>query len=228
MTPDPPRRVLVVEHQPDAPAGVLGDWLTAAGAAVDVWRPAREAAPPDPGGYDLVASLGSEHAVYDGPAWIATEQEMLRRADAAGTPVLGICFGAQILAAALGGRVAAARSPEIGWIPIDSDDPRRLPVGPWMSWHSDAFVPPPGAEVLARTAVGPHAFRLRGHLGVQFHPEATPGIVDGWIATGAGRLDELGIDPEGLRRASRAHAPAARALALRLFEAHWEGLSGRS
>ena len=65
--------------------------------------------------------------------------------------------------------------------------PDLVPAGPWLEWHYERFCTPPGATELARTADAPQAFRLGPHLGVQFHPEATVEIVEGWARADAGR-----------------------------------------
>ena len=95
-------------------------------------------------------------------------------------PVLGICFGAQALAAALGGSVHRLAKPEIGWVTVETRDPDRLPAGPWMAWHEDGFTLPPLAYELPSNAFGVQAFCHCRHLAVQFHPEVTPAIVADW------------------------------------------------
>ena len=97
--------------------------------------------------------MGSVQSVYDEAtigSWIGDELELIRAAHDAGTPVLGICFGAQAAAAALGGSVELSPITEIGWYHLDGED---VPIdrGPWLQWHHDRFHPPPGAEVLATT-----------------------------------------------------------------------------
>ncbi len=227
--PPPPRRALVVEHQADAPAGIAGEWLAGQGTEVTMWRPTEGGPPPALDGHDLVVVLGSEHGVNDGLPWIPGELDLVRDADAAGVPVLGICFGGQVLAAALGGRVDRAPHPEVGWVTLESDAPDLVPPGPWMAWHLDALVPPEDAVEIARSPAGSHAFLLGPHLGVQFHPEATPEIVDGWAAhAGEERVRALGADTQDLARDSRAHEAPARGRALALFDAFWRRARGLS
>ena len=116
----------------------------------------------------------------DGPQWVAEEIEWLRAADAAGLPMLGICFGAQALASALGGSVHRLPKPEIGWVTVETRDADRLPAGPWMAWHEDGFTLPPLAYELASNAFGVQSFCHCRHLAVQFHPEVTAAIVADW------------------------------------------------
>lgn len=172
------RPMIVIEHQENAPAGLLGEWL---GEREIPWENVRATtAPlPDPAAAAAIVTLGSEHSAYSpAPEWIGDELRFLRAALAQGTPVLGICFGAQALALAGQGRVARAPGPEVGWVDPQSDVEQLR--GPWLSWHYDAIDPPRGAIELARSNGALQAFALGPHLGLQFHPEVTPAIWQGW------------------------------------------------
>lgn len=168
----------MLEHQEDDPAGLIGDWLDAREIAWTVVRP--DDPQPDPAAPAAIVSLGSSHSAYAvEPDWIARHQQLLRGALAAGTPVLGVCFGAQALARAGGGEVAPAARSEVGWVEPESD--HRELSGPWLSWHSDAIVTVPADAVeLARSREALQAFRLGRSLAVQFHPEVTPTIWGWW------------------------------------------------
>jgi GMP synthase-like glutamine amidotransferase len=147
---------------------------------VDVLHAPVVAAWPDPGGASAVVALGSDRSVHaSADPWIGAQVGFLREAHSAGVPVLGICFGAQALAAALGATVSRAAATEIGWIDVDGDDGFR---GRWFTWHEDVFDLPPGATELARAASGLQAFAAGASVGLQFHPEVTPAIVDDWLA----------------------------------------------
>jgi GMP synthase-like glutamine amidotransferase len=159
-------------------------------------------------GLDLVVSMGSGWSTY----WehvadpVHAEQRLLSAAIAQGTPVLGICFGAQQLSTVLGGQVTKAQSPEIGWhhiTPVAESAlviPSSLCEGPWMQWHYDRFSVPSGATVLAESPVGPQAMVCGRTLGVQFHPEATESIVRTWSSgDGQEELQEAKISPEKLQ-----------------------------
>jgi GMP synthase-like glutamine amidotransferase len=173
---------LILEHDHNAPAGLLGEWLAERGEVVTVRMHAGER-PPSPAGFERVVTLGSEHAADDDAVpWQADEQATLRAADAAGVPILGICFGAQALARALGGGVRRAARPELGWVHVGTHAPELVADGPWLSWHDDELLPPPGAEVLAANASGVQAYRIGRHAAVQFHPEVTTEIVAAWGA----------------------------------------------
>jgi GMP synthase-like glutamine amidotransferase len=165
--------------------------------------------------------LGSDRSVHDDPPdWLGDELDWLRGLDAAGAPVLGLCFGGQALAAVLGGEIRPALIHELGWHVIDSADPDVVPGGPWLEWHYDGFTLPPGAQELARSDAGVQAFRHGLHLGVQFHPESTTDIVAQWARNDAPRLATLGIhDGLALLEASPERVQAARDSAFRLFDA---------
>jgi GMP synthase-like glutamine amidotransferase len=170
--------VVVLEHQQDDPAGLIGEWLDARGIAWTVVRP--EDPPPDPTAAAAIISLGSSHSSYASePGWIARHRLLLRGALAAETPVLGVCFGAQTLALAGGGQVAPAARAEVGWVEPRSQAPELS--GSWLSWHSDAIITmPPDAVELARSPDALQAFRLGRSLAVQFHPEVNSTIWGWW------------------------------------------------
>jgi GMP synthase-like glutamine amidotransferase len=121
----------------------------------------RDALPASPSsGTSLLLLLGSARSVLS-PAeadTVESESALVRTALTAGVPVIGICYGAQLLAHALGGAVSVAPRPEIGWFAVTSADPTLCPEGPWAQFHSDAFTPPPGARVLGTSAAGCQGF----------------------------------------------------------------------
>ena len=115
--------VVVVRHHGEDSAGFIGEAFEAHGAAISPFLFPGGGPLPALDGVDHVVVLGADWSVYDGDprrAWIADELAWLRRADGAGVPLLGICFGGQALAAAIGGRVEAAPSSEIGWFTVGS------------------------------------------------------------------------------------------------------------
>jgi GMP synthase (glutamine-hydrolysing) len=159
-----------------------------------------------------VVVSGSPHGVYEPHPWIAPAAELVRRAVVERSlPLLGVCFGHQLLAAAFGGEVA--RNPlgrEMGTIDIELNDqasqdpvfaamPRRFRA---QATHRDTVLrPPSGARVLARSSrdhcqafsVGERAW------GVQFHPEITASILRDYVRARGAALRDEGIDPELLR-----------------------------
>jgi GMP synthase-like glutamine amidotransferase len=186
------RRCLVIQHEPDGPVGLAGERLAHHGYELHPVLVMQSTGDghsdvvfPDPKEFDFVVSLGSVQGVYDRDAigsWIDAELACLRAAHDHGVPILGICFGGQALAAALGGTVEKAPGHEIGWYELESLAPE-IPAGPWFVWHIDRFTVPPGATELARTGLCPHAFRLGRSVGLQFHPEADEVILKTWVAS---------------------------------------------
>lgn len=226
------RRALVVLHDHASSGGHVAQRLRQRGFLVEevvVVPPERFHDPGvefdfgDPTDYDLLVPTGAPWSVYDHDrvgSWVKPEIAWLAEAIDADVPVLAICFGAQVLATALGGETTTSGSVELGWMEIESDDPDLVPRGPWMQWHYDRFSVPPGATEIARSPVCPQAYRHRRALGVQFHPEVTPEGVGVWLDNGgADKALALGVDPAELRRTTAAHADRARRRAQVLVDA---------
>jgi GMP synthase-like glutamine amidotransferase len=213
-------RALVLQHEEDAPGGHVSAWLDERGVDEDVYLISADGRARDPRDYDLVVSLGSEKSAYDDTLpWVGREASLLRAAFNADVPVLGICFGGQILARALGGQALPSEHPEIGWVGIRSDDPGLVTDGAWFQWHRDTFAPPPGAVLLADNAAGPQAYTIGRSLGVQFHPEVTIPIVGGWVSLGGDQLARHGVDPDRLMAETREREAENRSRAWRLLDA---------
>ena len=210
-------RVVVIRHHEEDSAGFIGDAFAARGADLSTHLVPKEGPLPDLAGLAHIVMLGSTSSVYDdgeARAWIDDDLAWLRRADAAGVPILGICFGAQLLAAAFGGSVEPAGSEEIGWVTIDSADPGLIPPGPWLEFHHDRCLPPPEARVLARNALGVQAFRLGQHLAVQFHPEVDGEQFRLWLDCGGrAQIEAAGYDPDQILAQTITEEPAAKARA---------------
>lgn len=213
-------RVLVVEHAVCELPGIIGERAEELGFQVESLLVDDGTEFPEPEDFELVISLGSVESVTD-PAlpWIKRESAMLRRAVAVDVPIMGICFGGQILAHTLGGAVSRLPQPEFGWHRIDTDDEGLVPAGPWLLWHEDAFSVPRGAREIARTTVCSQAFVSGPHLGVQFHPEATVDIVAGWIEDAVARGEKLGDRGPQLLEATKRNATHSAHQARRLFDA---------
>ena len=204
-------RVLFVQQDHVSPPGPVGAQFAARGYDVEEFLivpehrfddPDVAVTFPDPTDYDAIVPMGAPWSVYDEPtigAWILEELSFLRKAHDAGVPVLGICFGGQALATALGGSVERAKTAEVGWYSIETDEPDLVDVGPWFEWHHDRWQAPPGARVIARTAAAEQAFVIGRSLAVQFHPELTPTMLQGWLDNGGSAyLEAHGTDPVAL------------------------------
>jgi GMP synthase-like glutamine amidotransferase len=218
-------RVLFVKQDHSSPDGLIGDGFAAAGWDVSelVVVPEERFHSPDVAvtfpsvsQYDAVAFFGAAWSVYETETipWITDEIEYARTLISLGVPTLGICFGGQVLATAVGGHVERAPVPEIGWVSLASGEPALIDAGPWCSWHFDRFVLPAHVPVVARTALANQAFVYGRALGVQFHPEVTDAVLEAWLSSGGtAQLAELGVDPQALIEQSRALADGAAARA---------------
>lgn len=230
MTAAPPR-ILVAQHDPDAPLGLLEAPLRSAGCELEVWHPRSD----PPRALDRVAGLvvlGSEmHPSQDTEhPWLAASRALAGEALAAGTPVLGVCLGGQLLAQAAGGEAGPIGRLEVGWLPLEpvggaADDPLlgALPSAGYSAfqWHEYGFGVPPRATLLARTEAGNQAFRVDGApaWGIQFHVEVDPSIVASWVAGNEASLGAAGVEPADLlaesERRHEANAAVARDMAAR-------------
>jgi GMP synthase-like glutamine amidotransferase len=202
-------RVLAIVHQRDAGPGVFAEAIAEAGGALDEWTPAeRPQAPADPLGYDAVLVLGGAMNVDEGErhGWIGEEEELLRELLAREVPLLGLCLGGQLLAAAAGAGARRAARPEIGWhqvevTPEGEDDPLLAALAPRFEafqWHSYQFPLPPGAVPLARSEVCLQGCRLGERAwALQFHPEVSRADALHWVDDYRSDPDavRLGIDP---------------------------------
>lgn len=187
LTARPGRRpALVLQPHRGRPAGALVDALLAHGLDPAV-IPSHDGDLPDPGAAPLAILARPDSLTQAGAGGrLQRELEWIRRADEAGTAVLGIGHGARALALAFGGSAEPAQHPLRGWAMIDTVVPHIVATGPWLAWQHDVITLPDAAVTLAGNRLGPQAFRIGRHLGVQFHPEATPGDLADWAgATGA-------------------------------------------
>ncbi len=174
---------------------------------------------PDPLAADLVVVLGGPIGVNDTDAYpyMKVERDWLVPRLAARRPTLGICLGAQLMAAALGAKVASMPQKEIGFTPLTlTEAGGKSPLShlgnvPVLHWHGEAFEIPDGADHLAETAACPtQAFAMGpAILGLQFHPEAgeLPGF-ERWLIGHSVELAGAGIDPANLRREARTRGPS--------------------
>lgn len=228
-------RALCILHDAFSTTGLIGDALRTRGWEVDELTivPAERYGTPDvefefPAhrDYDLLIPMGAPWAAYDDAAigtWLTPELKWLAEIVREGGAVFGICFGGQALARALGGSVALGPRPEIGWTVIEpepqADADGVVGPGPWFEWHFDAFTPPPGATVLARTQAAIQAYRVGRSLGVQFHPEVTAVDIAMWLENdGESQARALGIDPADLLAEADRQQVAARARAGELVD----------
>lgn len=188
---------MLFANEHDADPGLVGEHLAARGVGFTRCRREDPGGWPDPAAADLMVLLGSDWSVYwpDVATSVTAEAAAVRAAHFAGVPLLGICFGAQLVAHALGGDVSRAPVAEVGWYEVEPCGPA-IERGPWLQWHVDRFSVPPGFELLATSPAGAQAVVGGRTLAVQFHPEVTPAIIDRW-SSGAGEVELAG---HGVRR----------------------------
>jgi GMP synthase (glutamine-hydrolysing) len=202
-----PAPILVIENAQDAPVARLGEWLTAAGAQLDVRNAeAGDPVPEDLTSYRALVVMGGGMNAYDDARapWLPVVRRLLAEAVRTELPVLGICLGGQLLAVATGGQVRRAEIGEYGAQlvakrQLAATDPllRELPITPdVLQWHVDEVSALPAGAVLLASAPGceVQAFRV-GRLawGTQFHIETTPAIVGDWARTDAELLDDYDL-----------------------------------
>jgi len=223
-------RALLIANAVDADAGFVGDRFRHHGYAFTECHREHPNEWPALEGHDLVLLLGSEWSVY----WphvadnVRAEAALIKAAQDRGVPQFGICFGNQSMAYALGGTVERARTPEIGWYDITTDVPEQIASGPWLQWHSDVVTVPPGAEELARSAVGPQAWRIGRSFATQFHPEATETMLARWAqGAGAEELVRFGSSPEQVMADTRVNVLVSREHAEHLVDHFLTEVSSR-
>lgn len=187
----------------------------------------------------LVVVLGGPVGVGDSARypWLDGELAGLRTRLGLGLPTLGICLGAQLMAAALGGGVTRRVGPdgrprsEIGWGALDMapdagvlDGLRGQPV---LHWHGDNILPPAGAVTLAATSGTPcQAFAVGRHaLGLQFHAEFAGAALEAWLSGHAVELAHAGIDLDALRRDTARHGGALERVARGVLMRWLDGLA---
>lgn len=180
--------VHTLQHVPFEGLGSIGPWLAARGARMSGTHLYESPTPPLPAVDDLdwLVVMGGPMSANDDAEhpWLAAEKRLIREAIQAGRVVLGICLGAQLVAAALGARVLRNDEPEIGWFPIEpAEGAGASPFAPLLArprevlhWHGDTFELPEGAVRLAGSAAcANQAFSWGDRvLGLQFHLEMTP------------------------------------------------------
>jgi GMP synthase (glutamine-hydrolysing) len=229
---------LAVRHVAFEDLGLLGPLVAARGydvryhdAGIDPFDAQTLIAP------DLVIVLGGPIGAYEADTYpfIADEIASVASRLTADKPMLGICLGAQMMAAALGARVAPGPVKEIGWAPLtltaSGQGSVLAPLGdktPVLHWHGDNCELPAGCERLASTAHCPvQAFsRTPSQLALQFHLETEPARFEAWLVGHTVELGKAGIDPRALRQQVHTLGPATRALGGKVLAAWLDAVLG--
>jgi GMP synthase (glutamine-hydrolysing) len=183
---------------------------------------------------DLLVVLGGPIGVYETAEYpfLLDEIAALRARLDRRRPTLGICLGAQLIAAALDARVAPGPAKEIGYAPIDlTEAGKRSVLAPFdgvdvLHWHGDNLDLPANAERLASTKICPtQAFTIGTHvLGLQFHIETKPQMLESWLIGHAVELSKAGISPSSLRAQAARSGEATAAAGRRVLESWLEGV----
>ncbi|HEY4365738.1 MAG TPA: glutamine amidotransferase [Steroidobacteraceae bacterium] len=220
------RQALVIQHVAFEDLGTLQSALLEAGFTIETLQAGiDDICALDALSADLLIVLGAPVGVYETADYpfLADEIRLLTQRLAAQRPTLGICLGAQLMAAALGAPVAPGKQgKEIGWAPVFPALP--TPHSPEPSvldqlfaadlrvlhWHGDTFELPPGAVHLASSArYANQAFSIGTHaLALQFHPEIKLGSLERWYIGHASELAQTGVSVSQLRKDGLAYAPA--------------------
>jgi GMP synthase (glutamine-hydrolysing) len=219
----------VVGDRGDSDAGFVGERLEQLGGQLTLCL--RETLTPDAGapdldGADLVLLLGSADGVVDPgrEAVVRAESALVRDCLARGVPVIGICYGAQLAAHALGATVTKGGARQIGWYFVESHDPALCPPGPWLQYHDDWFMVPESARVIGESDVRAQGFAVEkadGRLQLvawQFHPEVTPAILKRWVAEDRDTLPGRGVEPAAFVAETQEREIVARAAAHALVD----------
>ncbi len=185
---------------------------------------------------DLLVVLGGPIGVGDAEAFpfLGEEISALRNRLGSARPTLGICLGAQLMAAAMGAEVRPTGRNEIGFGEVQlSPAGRRSPLGhlegvPVFHWHGDEFGIPEGCELLASTEGFPNQAFSRGRevLGLQFHIETDLRYLERWLIGHSGELASAGIAPEAIREQAISVGASLRTAACRVLDSWLAQLPG--
>lgn len=228
--------VLVLQHVECETPGLILDVLKTKNARVRTIRSFRgEEMPTGTDGLAGLVVMGGPMGVYERRRYpfLLKELRLIEAALEEGRPILGVCLGSQLLAAALGAEVRPGPSKEIGWYDVTLTEAGRADKL-WagvpatftaLHWHGDVFDLPAGAEWLASSARTPHqAFRHgRNAYGLLFHLEVTPPLVRDWAATFEEELAREQISPEAVVKDAARHLPRLRTIGRSVFRA-WVNL----
>lgn len=211
--------VTVIQHSKSGHAGLIGDYVVdRVGGRLTVQRSDEgHALTIDDVRADVVVVMGSARGVYETEIpWVAGQRALMKQIVDAGVPVLGVCFGAQLLATALGGDVTPTGGFHLGW---RANEARHHPIwrGPWMRWHGDHVSLPGDVDVHARADGLVQAFSRGPAVGLQFHPEASADMLDIWAAE-AGLTGAMADKASEASAHARTSEAALRAQAYALFD----------
>jgi len=228
------KRCTILSHISFEDLGLLEPILQQRGFALEIWDVPTQGVPANTD--DLWVVMGGPIGVYESDVYpfltaeIAAIRDRLDRK----APILGVCLGAQLMAAAMGGKVVAnPNGKEIGWskltlTPEGLTSPLRHLIDlNVLHWHGDMIEPPPHAVTLAATGITPCQAFLSGPsaLGLQFHPEVTATGLERWLVGNCAELNAAKIHIPPLRAENARHAPHLTA-AVHAVISDWLTLAG--
>lgn len=223
--------VLVLQHAEPETLGTIADSLAGHDLAPRYVRTfTGEPVPEDLDASNGLILMGGPMGVYeqDRHPFLRAEMRLIEQALKSGKPVLGVCLGSQLIAAALGAPVRKGLRKEIGWHlvrlttqaasdPLFGAVPRQF-TG--FHWHGDVFDLPAGADWLASSDLTEfQAFRYGSAWGLLFHLEVREPLIAGMVHAFAGELAEAGVDGAGIIDAAAANLPGLRAVSATVFDA---------
>lgn len=221
------RPVAIVQHEPSVPPGSIAEVLADSGTehfVVEAWRQPVWPQATDLGAVVVLGGTMNADQLDDYP-FLAGTRALMGDAVEAGTPLMGVCLGSQILARALGGDVFPAEPRNAFFSEVEvADDPVVAPFAsvPVLQFHEDTFSLPPGAVPLARSARSGllQAFRYGRHAyAVQFHYEVDAAILSAWCRNVGDRAmrEEWGVRSEELLAEGARHLEAQQRAGRELF-----------
>lgn len=224
----------ILQHVPFEGPGYIGTWLSAHDYTLSFTRfYETDYQLPTPESVDVLVVMGGPMGVYDEAIypWLTAEKAFITRVITAGKNVLGICLGAQLIAACTGATVDKAPLKEIGWFPVQATPASPLwwkelvqSVPAFFHWHGDRFAIPEGAVDLAYTEGNSNQAFLLGNkvLGLQFHAEVTPADVAEMVKHGREELQKAPfIQNEAEILAAVHHATVVNKMLAELLERVW-------
>jgi GMP synthase (glutamine-hydrolysing) len=229
----PSKHVSIIQHHPVEDLGIIAEILHQAGIAPQYIRSFEgQSVPKEIGDGAGLIIMGGPQSAYqqDRFPWLRDEMRLIEDALNRGRPILGICLGSQLLAAALGAKVYHGKQKEIGWHRITFTDfagkdilfagePSSLTA---FHWHGDVFDLPRGATLLASSALIAHqAYRYgQNAYGLLFHMEVTLPQVLAMVETFADELQSAGINGTAIKLNAHSHLPALQKIGRGVF-ARW-------
>ena len=230
--------ILVVQHAELERPAALGEVLIDAGCELALLRSDLEPIPARLDEYSALVVMGGIMSATSDDGFPARRAELalLEHALAESVPTLGVCLGAQLLAAAAGGRVYRGDELEIGWRPViltpeAASDPLLAGIGnpvEVFQWHGDTFDLPPDAVWLGKSSAYPNqAFRVGAAAwGLQFHVEIDDDTVESWLASSPAEAERAPGGVAAIRSGTRANAAQRRRVQERVG-AHFAQLAQR-